>query len=111
MRQPEWCAVREGIAEELLDAPVDAVAGHLGGQREIHSLLVPGGDELLRGEQGGLGFAAAHRPLDHDDTGLERCGRDGLLNRVRLESGGGFRPEGSRETCQPQLAARPADLA
>ena len=109
VRQPERCVIGKGVAEKLLDAPVNSIACHLRGQREINSLVMAGGDELLRGEQSRLCFTAAHRPFDHDNPGLERRSRDGLLNLVRRE-GGASCPKGGGETRCPKLAARPADL-
>lgn len=65
MSQAQGSLPREGAAEEALEALVDAVAGHLGGQREVDAVVGAGCDELLRHEEGGLGLPAAHRTFNN----------------------------------------------
>jgi len=100
----------QGVAEKTFDPLVNPVARHLRGQREIDSLLLARGDELLRCEQRGLGLAAAHRPLHNDDAGYVRRFRDRLLQRIWLE--GGFPPggKGGGELRLAQRSAGPADF-
>ena len=110
MGKAERGFVCKGVAEEAFNAQVDAVAGHLGGQRKIDALLMTGSDELLGGEQRGLGLAAAHWPLDDDDARRERGLGDGLLERIGIERNARFGGERGGKFRQPQFAAGPANL-
>src|ERR1700733_2657552 len=61
--------ISKGIAQKALDPFVNPVARHLGRQCEIHSPLLPGGNQSLGGEERSFGLTAAHRSLDNQNTG------------------------------------------
>lgn len=76
----------QGVAQKPLHPGVNAVAGQLGGQREVEPGMMPRRDQAMRDRQGCLRLAAAHRRFDH----VKARRADGLqaerLQRIRLES-------------------------
>ncbi len=71
--------------EKIGDAVVDAVAGELGGQREVESPFIALRPAAIGGGECGFGFPDAHRCLDDVEAGLICEGDESFLKRARGE--------------------------